>query len=564
MEHLETAENEGESIAAAYVLGAFGKPQAMDVVAPLLYRPNAAAPIAHVLGELHNHDAVEPLVEFLHDGSSNVRFEVAVAVGRLQATEAVGDMRELMENDPVPNVQLGAADALYCLGEAAGLERLREAGALIGTDWHLLGPFDGLDKQGIDRVFPPEKKINLTGTYSGKTGTIHWQKLKEREMGVFIDPRIFLASGNNDVVYGVTAVDSPTTRVAEIRIRNDDEAKVWINGVLVSSHKHHAHDVPKRIQVQLKQGKNVILVKLRNSTGPSYFQVYLADEEGKGFPDVTYAIPIESPLTFPSSQPTEGESQPPDANLHLPTVEAPDYRLSVYASGMPPLTALALAPDGILYVASRDAGRIYQIQPDTSWSEFAQVPYPTDLTCAPDGTLYVTNGRGEEKGVFRLSSEGEKELIADGFVVPAAIKMAADGILFVADSFAGRIDSLTGDGKVMPYVDGLASPGGPTCLAFALDGTLYFVESETDRLFMIKKEGKPTTVDWDAAEVAHIAFEAEGALFATVPSTGRLLRYSAGQLSVVVRGLSQPSGIAIDQSGNIFVANKSQILKLTK
>jgi len=571
MEHLETAENETESIAAAYVLGAFGKPQAMEVVAPLLYRPNATAPIAHVLGELHHRGAVEVLVEFLNDGSANVRFEVAEALGRLRATEAVDDVRNLMENDPVKYVQLGAADALYCLGEADGLETLRGAGALIGTDWHLLGPFDGMDKNGIDRIFPPEREIDLTATYSGRLGQVHWQKLKEREMGAFIDPRMFLASGNNDVVYGLTAVDVPTARPAEIRTRNDDEAKVWLNNILVSSHKHHAHEQPKQIRVQLKQGENVILVKLRNSTGPSYFQVFLTDDKGKGFPDVSYAAPISSPLVFQRPPPSEGEvvrglnPRTTAVELRLPTVESPDYHLNIHAMGMPTLTALAIAPDGMLYAASKDAGRIYQIRPDTSWREFAEVPYPTDLACSSDGMLYVTSGRGKQRGVFYLSATGKKKLIADGFAVPDAIEMAPDGTLFVADSFAGRIDVVTNDGKVIPRVDGLASPAGPTCLAFAPSGELYFIEGETDRLFRLKKGGKPTAIDWDAVEAANIAFDTKGNLFATVPSTGRLLvRNSDGQLAVVVRGLSQPSGIAIDPTGTIFVTNKSQILKLTR
>jgi len=577
IEHLDTVGDEEEAIDTAVVLGAFGNPEAMDAVAPLLYRRNAADRIAHILGELHNHDAVDLLMDFLYNPKASVRFEVAVALGRLRAVDIIDDLRDLMKNDPNPHVRLGAADALYCLGDADGLSALRQAGALIGTGWHLLGPF-GLVGQA---ACLPEKEIDLTKTYSGKSAPIRWQKLKEREMGLLIDPRMFLTSGSDAVVYAVTAVDAPSARKAELRVRNDADMKVWLNGVLVSSHAYYWRINPKRISLQLKQGRNVILVKVQNPAATWYFQACLSDENGKGFPDVTYAVPIESPLAFSTTTPPEGEPLTSDFSLHLPTVESPDYRMNVYASGMPTLTALAFAPDGMLYAASKEAGRIYQIRPDTSWSEFAEVPNPTDLTCASDGTLYVTSGPGKKSGVFNISAEGEKKLVTDGFVVPAAIEMAPDGTLFVADSFAGRISAVTDDGNITHRVEGLASPLGPNCLAFAPDGTLYFVERETDRLFSLKRDGERTAIDWNAekpllplfegstleqrAEVARIAFDTEGILFATVPSTGQLLvRDSGGQLSVVVRGLSQPSGIAIDPSGAIFVTNKSQILKLTK
>ena len=600
IEHVEMAEDERESIHAAIFLGAFGKPEAMDVVVPFLYRPDTINDIANVLGELRNREAIEPLTEFLHDGSARVRFEVSVALGRLRAVETVGDLRELMNNDPDPLVRLGAADALYCMGEEDGLETLRTMGSLVGTDWHLIGPFHGLEKQGIHKVYPPEKEIDLNGTYSGKSGPIRWQKLKERELGALIDLRMFLASNSDAVVYGVTAVDVPTERPAELQVRNDDDMKVWLNGVLVSSHRIHGQVTPKRIPVQLKQGRNVILVKVQNNMTLGYFQVNLTNERGKGFPDVTYAAPIESPLAFPTPPPPEGEKPTSALNLQkekgkayffLPAVESPDYRLSVYASGMPTLTALALAPDGMLYAASKEAGSIYQIRPDTSWREFAEVPSPRDLTCAPDGTLYVTSGQGKKSGVFQISAKGEKQLIAfgfdgfdtslhfvprllnpapqatqpKGFAVPAAIDISPDGMLFVADSFAGRIYAVTADGKVTPRVEGLASPLGPICLAFAPDRTLYFVEGETDRLFMLKKDGEPTEIDWDVTRAAHIAFDTKGTLFATVPSTGKLLSFNSdGKLTVLVRGLSQPSGIAINQSGTIFVTNESQILRLTR
>lgn len=579
IEHVVTSEDERESIHAAIFLGAFGNPGAMDVVVPFLYRPDTINDIANVLGELGNREAIEPLTEFLHDDSVRVRFEVSVALGRLRATETIDDLRDLMKNDLDLLVRLGAAEALYCMGEEDGLKTLRDAGALIGTDWHLIGPFHGLEKQGIHKVYPPEKEIDLNGTYSGKSGPISWQKLKDREMGALIDLRMFLSPNGDAVGYGVTTVDVPTERPAELRVRNDDDMKIWLNGALVSSHRIHGQVTPKRIPIQLQQGQNVILVKVQNNMTLGYFQVNLTgtqvpayDEEGKGFPDVTYAAPIESPLVFKTPPPSEIEKTTPAASLHLPTVEVPGYRLSVYASGMPTLTALALASDHTLYAASKEAERIYQIRPDTSWREFAAVPFPTDLACAPDGTLYVTSGRGKRSAVFQISVRGRgrlleprKQLIADGFAVPAAIEMSKDGTLFVADSFAGKIHTVSADGKITPRVEGLAFPSGPICLAFAPDGTLHFVESETDRLFKLKKGGKPTAIDWDATDVAHIAFDLQGNLFATVPSTGKLLAFNPdGKPTVVVRELSQPSGIAIKQSGTIFVTNESQILKLTR
>src|SRR5438132_860519 len=41
----------------------------------------------------------------------------------------------------------------------------------LGGKWYCAGPFDNTDKVGFDRAYPPEKKLDLKDTFTGKGGT---------------------------------------------------------------------------------------------------------------------------------------------------------------------------------------------------------------------------------------------------------------------------------------------------------------------------------------------------------------------------------------------------------
>ena len=51
--------------------------------------------------------------------------------------------------------------------------------SLTFASWHVIGPFDnGTADEGMERVYPPEKEINLGATVAGKAGQVMWRTVK--------------------------------------------------------------------------------------------------------------------------------------------------------------------------------------------------------------------------------------------------------------------------------------------------------------------------------------------------------------------------------------------------
>jgi len=597
---IATTEEEDVVREASLALGGIGQPLPVDVISPLLShaKTEVVRDAIAALGKLRKPDVAEQLVEFLYHKSDSIRFEAAIALGRCGSTTAVEDLRSLL-GDANEQVRLAAADALYCLGEAEGLGMLRATGALLGTDWYFLGPFDGLNGEGINKAYPPEKTIDIEATYQGKTAPIRWKRLDGIKMGMYIDPSIFMPSDGNVVLYAFTAVDVPDARRADLRVRSSDNMKVWLNGKLVSAHPLMQG---KQIPITLREGCNTILLKLLQRKGLWYFQAQLTDEFGKAFEDITYSAPVPKSGTS-ATQETEFVQKARFLIPNLPVLETTGYELESYASGfptlhetaddelagLPTLTALAAGPDGLLYAISRSGGlrpasKIYRIAPDTSWREFAEVSQPTDITCDAEGNVYVTSGIGGEAAVFKYTPTGARTTVAKGFTVPSALRRAPDGTLFIADSFTGTIVKVAADGtsSTFPepgegakrlFIDGLAKPSGATCLAFAPDGMLWFIERKTGKLFRVNAAGFAlASTELQGYEIHRICFDADGNLYATAPKSGLVLqRDSTGQVKLLARGFatkgaenSGPLGLTIDAKGNLYITHQRQVLKMSR
>jgi hypothetical protein len=99
---------------------------------------------------------------------------------------------------------------------------------------------------------------------------------------------------------------------------------------------------------------------------------------------------------------------------------------------------------------------------------------PTDIEIGPDGHYYVTSlpGGPEAPGaasVWRIHrSTGAATMVADGLSGAVDLAVAADGTIYVAELFAGRISMISG-GTVSPVVD-VPLPGA---IEIARDGSIY-------------------------------------------------------------------------------------------
>jgi putative membrane-bound dehydrogenase-like protein len=149
--------------------------------------------------------------------------------------------------------------------------------ALAVDQWHIAGPFPN----DMGRSFPPEAGVQLAAGYDGKQGKVKWRTVKPDATG-YVDLRAFFAPQSDGILsYLYCEVESPTDQVGTILLGSDDEAKLRVNGQMVFAHQRHEAATPHRdrVEVQLKKGKNTMLLKINNGDGPHGFYFSILSKE---------------------------------------------------------------------------------------------------------------------------------------------------------------------------------------------------------------------------------------------------------------------------------------------
>ncbi len=154
---------------------------------------------------------------------------------------------------------------------------------VLGMDWwHVAGPFDnGVGDEGLDKVFPPEKGIDLKATYDGKTGKVGWRVVKPDSQG-YVDLKKFFEPASDEIVsYLYRDVDSPADQDATVALGTDDGAKLWVNDKLVFTTRAHLAAAPEHdtVKVHLQKGVNRLLLKINNGNGEHGFYLTLSAEQ---------------------------------------------------------------------------------------------------------------------------------------------------------------------------------------------------------------------------------------------------------------------------------------------
>ncbi len=130
--------------------------------------------------------------------------------------------------------------------------------------WHQLGPFVPKEGRGFAIAFGPEKGIDLTKPCGG----LSWEKVSYED-----GQGQNLSVPDNGSLYLYRTITSDAPRVITAYLGSDDGLAVWLNGRQVL-----ANDVPRvvapdqdTVQLDLRQGKNDLLLKVFNGVGGSGF-----------------------------------------------------------------------------------------------------------------------------------------------------------------------------------------------------------------------------------------------------------------------------------------------------
>ncbi len=132
--------------------------------------------------------------------------------------------------------------------------------------WHSIGPFAAADfKKAYNEPFAPEKEIDLKKVY----GELKWVPQPGWKDGQVHNT----LTGANSANYLHRTIEAPQEGPLEISLGRDDAIKVWLNGksVLAKEVMGGAAADQDKVTLQLKAGRNDLLVKIVNAGGPSGF-----------------------------------------------------------------------------------------------------------------------------------------------------------------------------------------------------------------------------------------------------------------------------------------------------
>jgi sugar lactone lactonase YvrE len=228
---------------------------------------------------------------------------------------------------------------------------------------------------------------------------------------------------------------------------------------------------------------------------------------------------------------------------------------------------LEAEPGGTLLVADGQRNRISRLDPARGRITAVRggMGRPLELALGPDGSIYVI----AELRVHRIAPTGEVSVVAgngssgysgDGGPAvqaaldgPTSIDADAGGNLFVAEygSRIRRVDATTGTISTV-VSGGLDRPHG---IAVAADGTLYVSDTYSGSLKRLRPGGSLETIAAGLAQPAGLALASDGAVLVAEHAGGAVARVdAAGRLSRIAQGLSELSAVSEGSDGSVYVA----------
>jgi putative heme-binding domain-containing protein len=239
------------------------------------------------LASLADRESIPAMIETANDEAT--RYEGTLALAKLPDVRALQVYLRGV-TDRSPDVRKASASAIGSIRDKAepvltqladrrelppgALPELRKIYNLLQPveAWHVMGPFPFNDR-------PPVRgnaKIDLNATAPGPDGTtLAWKPIpNDRETGA-VDLAKFYGGKGDCSAFGTAELESPTARPAQMAVGSDDTLTVWLNGKQVYKFGGNRGYDPEvaRFDVELRKGKNVLLIQCGNGGGPWIYSV---------------------------------------------------------------------------------------------------------------------------------------------------------------------------------------------------------------------------------------------------------------------------------------------------
>jgi len=151
-------------------------------------------------------------------------------------------------------------------------------------------------------------------------------------------------------------------------------------------------------------------------------------------------------------------------------------------------------------------------------------------------------------------------VLAENFLEPDDLVLAADGSIYISDVTEGTIKQYTREGQLNVILAGLSAPEG---MAFLPDGSLVIAEQGNNRLVRYDFQAKTLLPFLDLPNntnnlgVDGILFDGTNLIVPDSPN-GTVLEVSADGQSVrqLASGLVRPTGAWVEPGGNLLIADE--------
>ncbi|WP_020471142.1 hypothetical protein [Zavarzinella formosa] len=147
----------------------------------------------------------------------------------------------------------------------------------VVNKWFIVGPFDSAKGTGFDKVYEPEKGVDLKAAYKGKdSAEVKWQPLASEDTYGLVNFNKSIAKHMDAAAYAYTVVESDADRPVELRFGSYCAVKIFLNGkpIYAREEYHHGERFDQYLALgTLKKGKNELLVKVcQNNQKDSWAQ----------------------------------------------------------------------------------------------------------------------------------------------------------------------------------------------------------------------------------------------------------------------------------------------------
>ena len=200
---------------------------------------------------------------------------------------------------------------------------------------------------------------------------------------------------------------------------------------------------------------------------------------------------------------------------------------------------------------------------------------PAGITVDAQGNLYIVQAVSQnspENVVIKETRSGSsytKSIVASGLGLPASVAVDGSGSVYIADEDNFEVwkatPSLTG------YTQSVAFSNLGNVTGIAVDGSSdIYIVSDVEGVLKETPNGSGGYVQSTIAGTGPygVAVDNSGDVYTADFVQGRILKYTLSNgsyaQSVVATGLGNPTGIAVDGLGNIYIANELQAGQIIK